>query len=532
MAINRLLAIARRHRIPSPIPSSSAIAARSASTAVVSAADAQISSSPAPSRVLMPYDRLAESVSSKINRLNDPDPRFLRYGSPHPALIDHTTILSAPETRVTTLSNGLRVATESTLASRTATVGVWIDAGSRFESDESNGTAHFLEHMIFKGTENRTVRQLEEEIENMGGHLNAYTSREQTTYYAKVTSGDVPKAMEILADILQNSRFSEARINRERDVILREMEEVEGQAEEVIFDHLHATAFQYTPLGRTILGSAQNVKTITQQHLLDYISTHYTAPRMVISAAGAVKHEDIVAQVEKLFTKLSDNPTTASQLAAKEPAFFTGSEVRIVDDDVPIAQFAVAFNGASWTDPDSVALMVMQSMLGSWSKNAGGGKHAGSELVQRVAINDIADSIMAFNTNYKDTGLFGVYAIAKPDCLDDLAYAIMYEVSKLSYRVSEADVTRARNQLKSSLQLHIDGTSAVAEDIGRQLLTYGRRLPIAELFARIDAVDASTVKRVANRFIFDQDIAIAAMGPIQSLPDYNWFRRRTYLNRY
>ncbi|KAI8011644.1 hypothetical protein LOK49_LG06G03493 [Camellia lanceoleosa] len=149
----------------------------------------------------------------------------------------------------------------------------------------------------------------------------------------------------------------------------------------------------------------------------------------------------------------------------------------------------------------------MQSMLGSWNKNASGGKHMGSELAQRVGINEIAENMMAFNTNYKDTGLFGVYAIAKPDCLDDLAYAIMYEMSKLCYRVSEADVTRACNQL----------------------LTYGRRIPFVELFARIDAVDSSTVKRVTNRFIFDQDVA---MGPIQGLPNYNWFRRRTYWLRY
>lgn len=366
----------------------------------------------------------------------------------------------------------------------------------------------------------------------MGGHLNAYTSREQTTYYAKVLDKDVNKALDILADILQNSTFDQTRITRERDVILREMEEVEGQTEEVIFDHLHATAFQYTPLGRTILGPAQNIKTITKQHLQNYIQTHYTAPRMVIAASGAVKHEEVVEQVKKLFSKLSADPTTASQLVAKEPAIFTGSEVRIIDDDIPLAQFAVAFAGASWTDPDSIALMVMQAMLGSWNKNSVGGKHMGSELAQRVGINEVAESMMAFNTNYKDTGLFGVYAVAKPDCLDDLAYAIMYETTKLAYRVSEADVTRARNQLKSSLLLHIDGTSPIAEDIGRQLLTYGRRIPFAELFARIDAVDASTIKRVANRFIYDRDIAIAAMGPIQGLPDYNWFRRRTYWNRY
>ncbi|KOM58398.1 hypothetical protein LR48_Vigan11g143200 [Vigna angularis] len=480
----------------------------------------------------MLYDRLASATIAKLRRLDHPDPRFLKHGSPVPSITDHTRVLAAPQTLVTTLPSGLRVATESSLAARTATVGVWIDAGSRFETEETNGTAHFLEHMIFKGTAKRTVRELEEEIENMGGHLNAYTSREQTTYYAKVMNKDVPKALDILADILQNSKFDDNRIVRERDVILREMEEVEGQMEEVIFDHLHATAFQYSPLGRTILGPAQNIKTITKDQLQSYIQAHYTAPRMVVAASGAVKHEEIVEQVNTLFTKLSTDPTTASQLAAKEPAIFTGSEVRILDDDIPLAQFAVAFEGAAWTDPDSVALMVMQAMLGSWNKSTGGGKHMGSGLAQRVGINEIAESIMAFNTNYKDTGLFGVYAVAKKDCLDDLSYAIMNETTKLAYKVSQDDVIRARNQLKSSLLLHIDGTSPVAEDIGRQLLTYNRRIPFAELFARIDAVDASTIKRVANRFIYDKDIAIAAMGPIQRLPDYNWFRRRTYWNRY
>ncbi|KAG9439817.1 hypothetical protein H6P81_019982 [Aristolochia fimbriata] len=525
MGMKHLLSAARR----SPRPSSLLQNLRWLSNAPAVAPPSDVSTPAVPA---MNYDMLAEAVKEKLKRLDNPDSRFLQHASPHPKLMDHTPILAAPQTRVTTLPSGLRVATESTLASRTATVGVWIDAGSRFESDETNGTAHFVEHMIFKGTEKRPVKVLEEEIENMGGHLNAYTAREQTTYYAKVLDKNVNQALDILSDILQNSVFNEDRINRERDVILREMEEVEGQAEEVIFDHLHATAFQYTPLGRTILGPAQNIKTITKSDLQNYIQTHYSGPRMVVAASGAVKHEDVVEQVKKLFTKLSTNPTTASELVAKEPSAFTGSEVRIIDDDLPLAQFAVAFQGASWTDPDSIALMVMQTMLGCWNKNAGGGQHMGAELAQRVGINDIAESLMAFNTNYKDTGLFGVYAIAKPSCLDDLSFAIMYEISKLSYRVSEDDVTRARNQLKSSLLLHIDGTSPVAEDIGRELLTYGRRIPFAELFARIDAVDASTVKRVANRFIFDQDIAIAAMGPIQNLPDYNWFRRRTYWNRY
>ncbi|CAI9109797.1 OLC1v1009701C2 [Oldenlandia corymbosa var. corymbosa] len=502
----------------------------SSASAVQPSAASQPLAPPPPTAMI--YDRLAESVKQKLRRLEEPDPRFLQYSSPLPVRLDHTDILAAPVTRVTTLPNGLRVATESNLSSNTATVGVWIDAGSRFESDETNGTAHFLEHMIFKGTETRDARGLEQEIENMGGHLNAYTSREQTAYYAKVEDKDVSTAISILADILQNSTFDKRNIERERDVILREMEEVEGQTEEVVFDHLHSTAYQHSPLARTILGPASNIRSITRDHLKNYISTHYSPSRMVIAASGNVKHEDVVEQVKKCFTKLSSSSVTTADLVAKDPSFFTGSEVRMIDDDIPLAQFAVAFEGASWKDPDSIALMVIQSMLGSWTKSSGGGKHMGSALAQRCSINGIAESMMAFNSNYKDTGLFGVYAIAKPDCLDDLAYSIMYEVCKLCYKVTEEDVIRAQNQIKSSLVLHLDGSSPVAEDIGRQLLTYGRRIPYPELFARIDAVDVNTVKRVANRFIYDKDVAIAALGPIQGLPDYNWFRRRTYWLRY
>lgn len=181
--------------------------------------------------------------------------------------------------QVTTLPNGLRVATETHPYAQTATVGVWIDAGSRYESKETNGTAHFLEHLAFKGTKKRSVKQLEVEVENMGGHLNAYTSREHTCYYAKVSKESVGQAVDILADILQNSRLDEQSIERERSVILREMQEVNGDPAELVFDHLHATAFQKSSLGRTILGPTENVKRIGKADIEGYIRAHYTAVR-------------------------------------------------------------------------------------------------------------------------------------------------------------------------------------------------------------------------------------------------------------
>lgn len=462
------------------------------------------------------------------------DPTFLRFATPVPQPYNHSQVLGyIPETRVTSLPNGLRVASETTPYAETATVGVWIDAGSRYETDKNNGAAHFLEHMAFKGTKSRSVRELEVEIEDMGGHLNAYTSREMTCYYAKVFKQDVPKAVDILSDILQKSNLDEKAINRERDVILREMQEVEGLPEEVVFDHLHATAFQHSPLGRTILGPADNIRSLTRNDLADYIATHYTAPRMVVAGSGAIQHKDLVDLSSKAFANLPSTPTTASDLVEQEPAIFTGSEVRINDPDAPLVNLAVAFKGAAWTDPDSITLMVMQTLLGAWDKNAGAGINCSSPMARLIASNQLANSYMAFNTNYHDSGLFGVYAVADKHAeLSDLAWVIMHEISKMAYNVGEEDIIRARNQLKASLLFAQDGPTGVAEDIGRQLLVYGRRIPKAEMFARIDAVDAATIKAVADRFIYDQDIAICAMGDLQNLPDYTYFRRRTYWLRY
>lgn len=195
--------------------------------------------------------------------------------------------------QVTELPTGLRVASEGGHG-ETATISVFIDAGSRCENENNNGVAHFLEHMAFKGTSNRTQHGLEVEIENLGGHLNAYTSREQTVYQAKVFKDDVPQAMGILSDILQNATYDERAIERERDVILREMQEVEKIQEEVIFDRLHETAYQGTGLGRTILGPVENIKSISKADLQQYIDANYSADRVVIAAAGAVDHQQRV----------------------------------------------------------------------------------------------------------------------------------------------------------------------------------------------------------------------------------------------
>jgi len=434
-----------------------------------------------------------------------------------------------PETRVTTLSNGLRVATED-YGLPTCTVGIWIDAGSRFESEKTNGTAHFLEHMAFKGTSRRTQTDLELEVENMGAHLNAYTSREQTVYYAKAFSKDLPKAVDILSDILQNSTLGEAEIERERGVILREMQEVETNLQEVVFDHLHSTAYQGTPLGRTILGPSENIKSITAKNLRDYINTHYKAPRMVLAAAGGVNHDELVKLAEQHFGGLSsDNNTEVQSL---QPCRFTGSEIRVRDDDYRLAHVAISVEGTSWSDADTIPLMVASTLIGSWDRSMASGGNLGSRLAQASGKYNLCHSFQAFNTCYADTGLWGVYFVTDRMKIDDFMMALQDEWIKLCTQVTEGEVQRAKNLLRTNMLLQLDGSTAICEEIGRQHLVYNRRLPLQELDERIEAVNANVIRQVCMKHIYDKCPAVAGVGPVEQLPDYNRTRGRMWWARF
>lgn len=433
--------------------------------------------------------------------------------------------MNVPETRVTTLKNGLRVATEDT-GIPTATVGMWIDTGSRYEDEKNNGVAHFLEHMAFKGTSKRSQTQLELEVENMGAHLNAYTSREQTVYYAKCLSKDIPKALDILSDILQNSKFGEQEIERERSVILREMQEVDTNLQEVVFDHLHSVAYQGTPLANTILGPTENIMNMKRSDLTDFVNAHYVAPNIVIAGAGGIDHDMLTAEVEKTFGNLPSY--VDGKIPVHTPCRYTGSEVRVRNDDMPLAYCAIAMEGCGWNDPDNLPLMVASSMIGNWDRSHGHSLHLASKLAAASAKLNLCHSFQAFNTCYRDTGLWGVYFVSDRMMLDDMMFMIHDQMMRLCNTVTDFEVERGKAILRNNMLLQLDGSTPIAEDIGRQMLTYGRRIPPHEMDARINAITAEKVREVCMKYIYDRCPAVAGVGPIEGLTDYNVTRKRMY----
>mmetsp|Transcript_15941 Transcript_15941/g.62284 ORF Transcript_15941/g.62284 Transcript_15941/m.62284 type:complete len:473 (-) Transcript_15941:70-1488(-) len=453
----------------------------------------------------------------------------VRYSRALPSQQYRFNQTSAETTKVSTLKNGLRVVSETCPAQRyeTSTIAVVVNTGSSCETAKNNGVAHFLEHLAFKGTEKRTATSLELEVENMGATLNAYTSREHTVYTAKVFKQDVDKAVDILADIIQNPKHSEAAIEQERGVILREMKEVESITEEAVFDHLHAIAFQGSPLSYTILGPKENINSFTKKDFAEYIQTHYTADRMVVVGTGAVDHGQLEQLAEAHFAGL--NPKSPVDFGEKAKSVYTGSALTIADDRTNgETTVAVAVEGAGWASPDHVPLLVIQAIVGNYDKALGGGKNLSSRLGELVATEDLARSFSSFNTCYNGTGLFGNYFVTTGDKTEDMTCEVLSEYVRIAHDVSDAEVERAKRRLKSSTLMQADGPSAACDEIGRQMVSIGRRVSPASLAARIDAIDTKTIRDVATRYFTDTEPSVVAVGDVTAFPDYNQIRGWTH----
>uniref|UniRef100_A0A3Q2ZYH3 Ubiquinol-cytochrome c reductase core protein 1 n=1 Tax=Kryptolebias marmoratus TaxID=37003 RepID=A0A3Q2ZYH3_KRYMA len=434
------------------------------------------------------------------------------------------SLLGAPETHLTSLDNGLKVASEDT-GHATCTVGLWINAGSRYESEKLNGTGFFLEHMAFKGTKKHSQTALEQQVESMGGHLSAYTSREHTAYYMKVLAKDLPKAVELLSEVVQSCSLNEADIEQQRNVVLHELEEAEGNLQEVCLDMLHATAYQGTPLGKSALGPSSTARNLTRQDLVDYINTHYKAPRMVLAAAGGVDHDELVGLAKTHLSGVSFE-YEGDAVPVPPPCRFTGSEIRMRDDAMPLAHVAIAVETAGVTSPDLVPLMLANSIIGSYDMTFGGDKNLSSRLARLSVEYKMCHSFQAFHTCYSDTGLLGIYFVADKYNIDNMLYRCQNTWMNLCTAILEKDMARGRNALKASLIGQLNGTTPICDEIGRHVLYYGRRIPLAEWNARIDAVTPSMVRDVCAKYFYDK--CPAMVGPVEAMTDYNRVRSSMY----
>ncbi|WP_282607551.1 pitrilysin family protein [Pelagibius sp. Alg239-R121] len=400
---------------------------------------------------------------------------------------------------VSTLSNGLRVATDRIDTVETASLGAWVGVGTRHEPAAVNGVAHMLEHMAFKGTKRRSAYAIAEEIEAVGGHLNAYTSRENTAFYARVLAEDVPLAVDIIGDILQSSIFDQEELQRERAVVLQEIGQAADTPDDIIFDHFQETAYPAQALGRPVLGTSEIVGGFQRDTLRDYMTNHYGAENMVIAAAGKVDHRKFVDLVEAHFGGLGSGTSLDEEKADYKGGNFRESR------DLEQVHFLLGFQAVDYHDPDYYAALLLSTLFG-------GGMS--SRLFQEIREKrGLVYSIYSFASSYRDDGVFGIYAGTGEAEAAEMVPVICDELLKLCEGVGEDEVSRAAAQLKASILMSRESSGSRCEQLAQQLLVYGRPVGAAEIVEKISAVDSTRIADLARRMIASAPTA-ATMGPI------------------
>lgn len=400
---------------------------------------------------------------------------------------------------VTKLPSGLAVVTDRMPHLESASLGVWVGAGSRDEAADEHGISHLLEHMAFKGTKRRTARQIAETIEAVGGDLNAATSVENTGYFARVLKADVPLALDVLSDILSEPTFDPEELRREQNVITQEIGATEDAPDDLVFDRLQETAFPDQPIGRSILGTPETVRGFSAKSLRAYLNRNYRAPNMLVAAAGAVDHQQIVDDVVKRFESFA-GPDAPEHQAAR-----FGGGTRVESRDLEQVHIALALEGVQVKDPQLYSLQVFTSVLG-------GGMS--SRLFQEVReIRGLCYTIQAFHMPYSDTGLFGLYAGTDEADAPELMRVVIDQIENATHTLNEAEVARAKAQMKAGLLMTLESSEARLGQLARQMLAYGRPVPLDEIVAKVEAVTVDSARAAGRALIGRGRPAIAALGP-------------------
>jgi len=400
---------------------------------------------------------------------------------------------------LTRLPSGLSVVTDRMPHLESASLGVWIGSGSRDETSDEHGISHLLEHMAFKGTKRRNAREIAEEIEAVGGDLNAATSIESTAYYARVLKADVPLALDVLSDILSSPTFDAEELRREQNVIVQEIGAVEDAPDDLVFDRLQEIAFPKQAVGRSILGTPETVRSFTPTRLRNYLKRNYCAPGMIVAAAGAVDHQAVVAEVEKCFAGFG-----GPGAPTPEAATFCGGTRGETRDLEPV-HIALALQGLPVGHEQLYSLQVFTSVLG-------GGMS--SRLFQEVReIRGLCYTISAFHMPYSDVGLFALYAGTDETDAPELMRVVIDQIGDATETLNEKEIARAKTQLKAGLLMALESSEARIGQLGRQMLAYGRPIPLDEIVGKVDAVTVESARAAGRMLISRSPPAISALGP-------------------
>ncbi|MDW8106613.1 MAG: pitrilysin family protein [Armatimonadota bacterium] len=407
-----------------------------------------------------------------------------------------------------TLSNGIRVVVEAIPSVQSLTVSLWIRVGSRDELPHEHGIAHFLEHMLFKGTHTRSAAQIAQAIEGRGGVLNASTGKELTYYYARVLAEDMPIAVEVLSDLFLNARLDPHDIELEKGVILEEMRMIEDTPDEVLHDRVAEVHWGNHPLARRIIGTRETVSAFTREMLLEFIHKHYRPERVVVAAAGKVDPEALVKEVDRWFGGWKPEPCDANNAeAVPAPTRVADAPVRYLETrEVEQVHFGIAMDGVSFHDERRYAQAVLNTLLGG---------SMFSRLWQEVREKrGLAYDIGSYAVPMSDGGLFVIYSGVAPDMFEHAVQVIETELDKLTAEPpSEEEVANARNMLKGNRVLALESTQARAELIGSETLMRGYVTPMEEIIAQIDAVSPQSLHALAQQLFAPNQRTLVALVP-------------------
>ena len=403
----------------------------------------------------------------------------------------------------TVLDNGVRVVSESMPYLKSASLGIWVDVGSRNENVRENGISHFLEHMCFKGTKRRNAKEIAQSLEILGGTLNAFTSRENTCYYCRVIDENFDIGYDVLADLVTDSLFDPVELEREKDVICEEIKDVFDTPGELVHDYFANALWNSHPLGQTIMGEADGIRKLQRNDLIDYIERNYTADRIIVAASGAVNHDHLVELTQK---KLKAGKARTDQ-SITPPVYEDGKRV-VHNRDLNQTHICLGFPSISFTDKNKYAMLILNTLLGSGM---------GSRLFQSVREErGLVYTIYSYQDFYKDTGLFGIYLGTDTAKAKEALTVILQELASVKTNsITEEEVANTKSQLKGNLLLSLEGSYNRMNRLARHELFINEFVSLEQTAAEIDAINLSQVRDMAKLVFTDRYLTMVALGSVK-----------------